>query len=175
MADKEKSKEVAPKKSEAKGAPKKSGGGKIIFFMTLFGCIVPFGVPTLIVCTGFLPTLIVLFTEQDTRHPALMTIGYMNLSGVLPFIIELWQKGQTMEAALGIIYDPSTWVVMLGAAGIGQLILYVVPYIVTTMIVSKQESRRRVLRQGIQELKAIWGEDVINTIPVEIVRGKQGK
>ncbi len=158
-----------------KDAPKKSGGGKIIFFMIIFGCLVPFGVPTLIVCTGFLPTFITMFTDTDPRHSALTTIGYMNLAGVLPFLIELWQKGQTMEAALGIVYRPETWVVMLGAAGVGQLILYVVPHMVATMVVTKQEARRRILRQAKVELESIWGEDVGNTIPIAVVRGKQSK
>jgi hypothetical protein len=166
-ADVKKGKDAAP--------AKKSGGGKIIFMMIVFGCFVPFGVPTLLVCMGFLPTLVVLFTETDPRHSALATIGYMNLAGVLPFIIELWEKDQTMGAALSIIRDPSSWVVMLGAAGVGQLILYVIPAMVASMIVAKQESRRRILREGIEQLESIWGKDVANTLPLESVRASLGE
>ncbi|MGE0108806.1 MAG: hypothetical protein AB7S81_03440 [Bdellovibrionales bacterium] len=161
------------KKKENSATQKKGGGGKIIFFMILIGCLIPFSIPTLIVCAGFLPTFVVLLTETDPRHPGLTTIGYMNLAGVLPFIIDLWQQDQTMGAAMSIIKDPSSWVVMLGAAGVGQLILYVVPHFVATMVVARQESRRRVLRDGLAELEKIWGKDVSNTLPIELVRQHQ--
>ncbi|HBM90892.1 MAG TPA: hypothetical protein DD400_03320 [Rhodospirillaceae bacterium] len=160
-------------KAKKEKAVKKSNGGKIVLFMILFGGLVPFGIPTFLVCLGLVPTLIVLFTETDSRHPALATVGYMNLAGVLPFIIELWERGQTMEAALSIIRNPQSWVVMLGAAGIGQLILYVVPSMVASMIIVKQEARYRVLRDGVKQLEAIWGKDVANTMPLDIVRANQ--
>ena len=152
---------------------KKAGKGKIVFFMILFGCLVPFGVPTLIVCLGFLPTFITMFTETDPRRPALTAIGYMNLAGVLPFLIDLWQQGQTMEAALAIVYQMQTWVIMLGAAGVGQLILYVVPPMVASIVLSKQDSRRRILKEAVAELESIWGEDIKTTLPIEVVRNKQ--
>ncbi len=163
------------KKEKGKEVKKSKSGGKIVLFMIVFGCLVPFGIPTFLVCLGLVPTLIVLFTETDPRHPALATVGYMNLAGVLPFIIELWERGQTMGAALSIIRNPENWAIMLGAAGIGQLILYVVPSMVASMIIVKKEARYRVLREGMKQLEAIWGKDVTNTTPLDIVRANQGK
>ncbi len=166
----EEKKEEAPKK----GDKKKKGGGKLIFFMILIGCVVPFGVPTLLVCLGLLPTLIALVTDTDENKSGLATIGYLNLAGVLPFLIELWQKGQTMEAAWAIVRDPFSWVVMLGAAGVGQLMLYTIPVIVGSMVVMKQESRLKTLREAIKELENIWGPDVTNALPLEVVRQHKG-
>lgn len=165
---------MAEKKKETKEKGKGKGGGKIIFFMVVAGCLVPFGVPTLLVCTGLIPTLVALFTDTDQNRSSLATIGYLNFAGVLPFLIELWQKGQTMEAAMAILGDPFTWVVMLGSAGIGHLILYTVPIIVSSMILMRQESRLRTLREGVTQLETVWGADVTNALPLEIVRQHQG-
>ncbi len=166
---------MAEKKDKsAKPSTKKKGGGKLIFFMIILGCLVPFGVPTLIVCVGLLPTLVALFTDTDQNRSGLATIGYLNLAGVLPFLIELWQNGQTMEAALRIVRDPFSWVVMFGAAGVGHLMLYTIPPIVTSMVLMKQESRLRTLREGVQQLEAIWGPDVANVLPLESVRQHKG-
>ncbi len=161
-------------KSSSKGGKKKGGGGKLIFLMTLAGCLVPFGVPTLLVSLGLIPTLVALLTDTDENRSSLATIGYLNFAGVLPFLIELWQNGQTMDAALRIIRDPFSWVVMFGSAGVGQLMLYTIPPIVTSMVLMKQESRLRTLREAVQQLEAIWGPDVGNALPLEAVRQHRG-
>lgn len=164
-------------KAEAgsKGKQKKSGSSfKTIFFMVLLGCFVPFGIPTLLVCVGLLPTVVALFTDTEVHRSKLATIGYMNFAGVLPFLIELWQKGQTMEAAAAIVYNPSSWVVMLGAAGVGHLILYAVPPVIASVIIINQESRLQTLKQGLQELENIWGPDVGTMAPLDTVRHNKG-
>lgn len=165
MAGKAASSSVDKKKNAKRG-----GSGKLVFFMIVLGCMVPFGIPTLLVCLGLLPTLVALFTDSDSHRSGLATIGYMNLAGVLPFLVELWQKDQTMEAALGIVKDPASWVIMLGAAGVGQLMLYAIPPFVASMVLIRQESRLKTLREGVQQLEAIWGPDVANTLPLETVR-----
>lgn len=156
-------------------AQKKSGGGgKTVLFMVILGCVVPFGVPTLLVCLGLIPTIVALFTDSDTHRSKLATIGYMNLAGVLPFLIELWQNGQTMEAAMAIIRNPSSWAVMLGAAGVGHLILYAIPPMIASVIIINQENRLDTLKQGLEELVKIWGPDVGTMVPLETVRHNKG-
>ena len=150
--------------------PKKSGGGKLVIFMVIIGCVIPFGVPTLLVCLGLTPTIVALLTDTEESHSSLATIGYLNFAGVLPFLIDLWQNGQTMEAALKIVFDPLSWAIMLGAAGIGHLILYAVPPVIASVILINQESRLRTLREGIQQLEAIWGADVTGNTPLDVVK-----
>lgn len=170
MAEEKKKEEKAAKPS----TKSKGGGGKLILLMTLAGCFIPFGVPTLLVCVGLLPSLVALVTDTDENRSGLATIGYLNLAGVLPFLVELWQNGQTMEAALRIVRDPFSWVVMFGSAGVGHLMLYTIPPIVASMVLMKQESRLRTLREGIRQLEAIWGADVSNALPLESVRQHKG-
>ncbi|MDD3181865.1 MAG: hypothetical protein PHD48_03560 [Alphaproteobacteria bacterium] len=169
MADAQKEQVVVKEK-----AKQKSGGGKTILLMAIFGCLIPFGVPTLLICLGLIPTVVALFTDADSHRSKLATIGYMNLAGVLPFLLELWQKGQSMEVATAIIRNPMSWAIMLGAAGIGHLILYAIPPMIASIIVINQEARLKVLRQGLQELEKIWGSDVGTMAPLDIVRHNKG-
>lgn len=161
---------------KAGGKPAKSGGGgfKVVLFMTLLGCFAPFGLPTLLVCTGLLPTLVAIFTERDNRGSGIAAVGYMNLAGVLPFLVDLWQKGQTMDVAMAIIRDPFTWVVMLGSAGVGHLILFAVPPAVVMFTYNRQQARLNTLREGAKELQNIWGPEVANAVPVETVLHNRG-
>jgi len=168
---------MAKAETAAKKEAKKKGGGgfKTVLFMVVVGCIVPFGVPTLLVCLGLLPTCVALFTDTDSNRSGLATVGYMNLAGVLPFLIELWQKGQTMDVAMAIIRQPYSWVVMLGSAGIGHLILYAVPPMITSIVLINLESRKRTLREALQQLEAIWGPDVGTNHSLDAVRENKGK
>jgi hypothetical protein len=164
----------AAKADKAKPQKKSGGGFKVIFFMTILGCLAPFGLPTLLVCLGFMPTLVALFTDTDGRGSGVAAVGYMNLAGVLPFLVDLWQKGQTMDVAMTIMRDPFTWVVMLGAAGVGHLILFSVPAAVVTFVYNRQQARLRTLREAVKELEAIWGPEVANVVPVDTVLHNRG-
>lgn len=170
MAEEEK-KEEKPKK--AAPVPKKKGGGKLVFFMVLVACFIPFSVPTLLICLGFTPTLVALVTDTDRRRSGVATIGYLNLAGVFPFLVDLWMNGQTMEVALRIVKDPFSWVVMLGSAGVGYLILYAVPPAIASMVLTKKANRLVALREGHKQLETIWGPDVATNTPLDMLRRKQ--
>ncbi|MDX9690239.1 MAG: hypothetical protein EOM37_08770 [Proteobacteria bacterium] len=159
---------------KAEKASKKAGGFKLILFMTLVGCFIPFGIPTLLVGLGLIPTLVALATDADEKRSGLATIGYLNFAGVLPFWIDLWTNGQSMDVAMRIIRDPYSWVIMLGSAGIGHLILFTVPPAISIFIKSRQEARLDVLREGLKQLDAIWGPDVATMAPIEAVRKNKG-
>jgi hypothetical protein len=158
---------------KASGKTKGKGGARIILAMIVFGSLVPFGAPTLLVCLGLLPALVALCTDTDPRKSAFTTVGFMNLAGVVPFIIELWEKGQTMEAAFTILRQPLTWLVMFGAAALGQLLLYTVPPFMVHSAVTTMESRLRRLREGLEHLEAVWGTEVATSKPLNVIRGKE--
>lgn len=153
---------------------RKGGGFKTVLFMVVLGCLIPFGIPTMLICIGLTPTIVALFTDTDSQKSGVATVGYMNFAGVLPFLIQLWQSGQSMEVAMTIVRDPFSWAVMLGSAGIGHLILYAVPPIIASVIVINQENRLRTLREGLQELEKIWGPDVGTMTPLDAVRNSKG-
>lgn len=152
-----------------------TGKFKVILIMSIVGAIVPFGLPTLLVCTGLIPTLVALYTDTDPEKSTTTTVGFMNLAGVLPFLVDLWQKGQTMSVALSIVREPRSWVIMFGAAAIGQLFLYIIPPIIASTTIARLESRLNTLKEGIEQLRTIWGPEVATTLPIDQVRKQTGK
>ncbi len=157
-------------KPTEKTKPKKKSGFKLILFMILVGCVIPFGVPTLLVGLGLIPTLVAVFTDTDEKRSGLATIGYLNFAGVLPFWIDLWRHGQSMDVAIRIISDPFSWVIMLGAAGIGHLILFAVPQAVAIGVLAQQQARLRTLREAMEQLENIWGHAVTTNVTIDTLK-----
>jgi hypothetical protein len=161
---------MADDKKAAAAAPKKKKGGKLslIFFFILFILAAPFLMPTLtLILVGLLPTFVALLTDNDPQKSSTASIGAMNLAGLTPFLIDLWVKGQTMENAFQILRNPSNWLIMLGAAGVGQLIVFAVPQMMASMTFVHAESRLKLLKQNLEQLKAGWGPDVATTKPLD--------
>ena len=164
----------ASKNPETSARPSRGGKVKVTFFLLLGLAALPFLLPTVLVCLGLLPTLVALVADADRQKSSAMTIGFMNLAGVTPFLIDLWQQGQTMEAALHILGQSNTWLIMFGAAGIGKLLLYAIPPAMATLTLTRMEVRLRALKDGLEQLKAIWGPEIATSTPLDQVRKKEG-
>lgn len=174
MADK---KEEA-KKEEPKGegkTDKPKGAWKTILVMVLtIPTMLVFALPTLVVCIGLLPTLIALITDTDRQKSTAATIGFLNVAGVTPFVIDLWMKGQTMPHAFAIMSNSTTWLVMFGSAAVGHLLLYAVPHATATLTLTRMENRLRTLREALIQLKDIYGPDIATNKPLDQVRKRDG-
>jgi len=161
-------------KAEAKKAtPKKSKkSGKLGFFtiLLLLAFATPFMMPTvvLLIVTLF-PTYVAFATDGDPQKSGAISVGAMNFAGTVPFIIDLWSKGQTMGNALHILGDPNAWLVVLGASAIGQLVVYAIPQAIATLTLSTAESRVKSLRRNLDLLRESWGPDVATNKPIDKV------
>jgi hypothetical protein len=155
----------AKKKEEAK---KKSGKSGVVGIMILLGCATPFIVPTvMLLVIGLIPTYVELAIDNDRQKSGAVSVGAMNFAGIVPFIIDLWSKGQTMQDALQIMASANTWLVILGAAGIGKLIVHTIPQALATLTLTHAESRVKSLRKNLDMLKDSWGPDVATNKPVD--------
>jgi hypothetical protein len=96
----------------------------------------------------------------------------MNFAGVVPFILDLWMKGQTVANVISILRDPSTWLVMLGAAGIGHLIVYAVPQATATLTLIRMEARLKILKKNLETLRESWGPEVGTTKSLDAILRK---
>lgn len=156
----------------AKKGKKRGGTVGLIFIMVIFGAAVPFILPTLILfVVGMVPTLVAIMTDNDRQKSSTIAVGAMNIAGIVPFAIDLWIKGQTMGDLFQILRDSTTWLVMLGAAGIGQLIVFAVPQAVALLAFARDESRAKLLRRNLDSLKESWGPEVGTTKPIEQIEG----
>ncbi len=152
-----------------KGAkPKKRGKFGFYMVMILMGIMAPFILPTLaLIMAGMLPTVVAIFVDQDREKSSTAAIGAMNCAGLTPFIIDLWVSGQSMDNVVRLLSESSTWLVMLGAAGIGQLIVFAVPQALATLTLARAETRLKTLKANLEQLKTVWGPDVATTRPIE--------
>jgi hypothetical protein len=143
--------------------PVKKKGGKFKFILVLIvACAaMPFTLPSiLLLLAGFAPTYVAFATDDDPEKSGATCVGAMNLAGIVPFLIDLWEKGQTQENALRILTDSSAWVVILGAAAIGQLVVYAVPQAIATLSLTNADARVKGLRKNLELLKESWGQEV---------------
>ncbi|MDX2027104.1 MAG: hypothetical protein SFW62_00540 [Alphaproteobacteria bacterium] len=159
----------APKPADAKAAaPKKGGKLGLILFMVVFGASFWFIFPTFIlILVGMVPTCIAILADTDDQKSGAVAVGAMNGAGLAPFIIDLWSKGQTMEHLFQILREPSNWMVIAGAAGIGWLIVFAMPQALASLAMARAESRLKILRQNLDSLKTTWGPDVATTKSID--------
>lgn len=161
------------KPEEAKdGKTAKKKGGKLGLYTTMItaGFIAPFMFPTVVlVIIGLLPTIFAFFIDKDRQHSSATAIGAMNCAGITPFVIDLWIKGQSMGNVFQILSEPSTWLIILGAAAIGQTIVAVIPQAMATLTLVHSEMRVKTLKHNLEQLKESWGPDVGTTKPIDQV------
>ncbi len=153
-----------------KKSGKKKSGGKLGMFSALIiiSLAVPFMMPTVfLVLVGLIPTYVAFATDNDAQKSGAVSVGAMNFAGILPFIIDLWSKGQTMTNAIQIMGNANNWLIILGAAAIGQMVVYAIPQALATLTLTQAESRAKALRKNLDLLKESWGAEVATTKPID--------
>jgi len=154
-------KDEAKPQSGDKAAKKKGGKFKFILLLIVICAAMPFTLPSiLMLLAGLAPTYVAFATDGDPDKSGAASVGAMNLAGIVPFLIDLWAKGQTLDNALRIITDANAWVVILGAAAIGQLVSYAVPQAIATLSLTNADARIKSLRKNLELLKESWGPEV---------------
>lgn len=157
----------AKKKADAK-PPKKAGkaGGFLIAFALC--AAMPFVMPSVVlVLIAMIPTYVAFFTDNDPQKSGAVSVGVMNFAGIIPFLIDLWKKGQTLANAFQVIGSANSWLIILGAAAIGQMIVYAIPQAIATLTLTQAESRLKALRKNLDMLKEFWGPEVATTKPLD--------
>ncbi|MEE8270557.1 MAG: hypothetical protein V3R98_02330 [Alphaproteobacteria bacterium] len=115
---------------------------------------------TVLVLAGLVPTLVALIVDRTAERHAVIAVGTLNFAGVAPSVIALWRDGHTMDAALRLLIDPLSMLVMLGAAAIGWVLYLGVPSVLAVFLTHRNEAeiRRMVARR--EDLVAEWGPEV---------------
>ncbi len=82
-------------------------------------------------------------------------------------MIDLWVNGQSMDTVFHILGQSSSWLVILGAAAVGQLIVFAIPQAMTSLTLARAELRLKILKTNMEKLKSTWGPDVATTKPLD--------
>jgi Flp pilus assembly protein TadB len=88
----------------------------------------------LLVIGGMLPTAVAVVVDHHQRRYLARTVGAMNLAGVMPGALRLWEAGVSFDSLQQVIDSPYNWLVMYGAAAIGWVLYFCVPPVVAMVI-----------------------------------------
>lgn len=113
-----------------------------------------------VVAIGMLPTMVAWFADERKEKDAALTVALLNFCGVAPNLITLWNKGGDMHHALQMMYDPFNLLMMYGAAGLGWMLISVMPPVMSFLISVRTEETMRKLDQRLKKLREEWGESL---------------
>ncbi|MDB5490416.1 MAG: hypothetical protein JWO78_265 [Micavibrio sp.] len=137
----------------------------ILIFSLICGLIF---MPTMVlVIIGMLPTLTAVFIDRSSEKTRGVTVGALNLAGCMPFLLQLWGGGNTLDHAFTIITDPRTIIVMYCAASVGYIVDWAVSGLVATIMVQTSGTRLQNMAKRRTDLIARWGREVTGDLPLD--------
>ena len=146
-------------------APKKDGifkQNQLTLYLSIgFVVMIIMSLPTVMVIVfALLPTFVAFIVDKTAEKNAVFCVGSFNFCGVLPYLIDLWTGDNSMDAAILILTDVFSLVVMYGASAFGWMVFQSLPPIVATFITILAQSRVSSLRSTQRKLSEEWGSDV---------------
>lgn len=114
----------------------------------------------MVILFALLPTFVAFIVDRTPEKNAVFCVGSLNLCGVLPYLIDLWTGDNSMDAAILILTDVFSLVVIYGASAFGWMIFQSLPPIIATFITVLAQSRISSLRSAQRKLVDEWGEIV---------------
>ncbi|HYD31228.1 MAG TPA: hypothetical protein VEB64_10300 [Azospirillaceae bacterium] len=148
----------APHRRRARGRRTTKGFWTFVFLAAPVALV--FHATAIVLVVGMVPTAVAYFIDRTEAKLAPITVGSLNICGVLPFLLDLWFKKHSLAGAFSIIGSPVAWLVMYAAAGLGWAIFYGVPPAVVNFHVMRAEARMDALRKAQSELVQEWGTEV---------------
>lgn len=106
------------------------------------------------------PTAVALLVDSRPEKHAATSVGLLNFCGTLPALVDLWEKGQTLLQARMLLSDPLSWLLAMGAAALGWLLVLLATPLTHSYLSLVTQTRLRGLRRQQQRLVEEWGEDV---------------
>src|SRR4051812_23632705 len=139
----------------------RQGGGTLVLVLVVVLPLLAAFLPTAILLgVGMVPTLVAFIIDRDPEKTAPLTVGAMNIVGVMVPILQLWKSANTVQAAVIQLSHPLTLMMMYLAAAVGWGIYYGVPPAVAGFVTLRAENRIAKLEQEQKELVEEWGPEI---------------
>ncbi len=170
MASKPKAKSTPAKSAPAVAGKKKKSAAKGGLPVFMVGSIVMAAVflPSSVLLTiGMMPTIAVLFADPSHAKTKVVTVGALNLAGCVPFLLELWTQGYSLDKSFTIVSDPKAIIVMYAAAAIGYIFDWSLSAIVASVLYQRGIVRQELIRKRQEELALRWGPEVTGQLPLD--------
>lgn len=155
---------AAARRKRPQGSNTHGGGAEQLFAVVILCAMAFLAVVSMpmfmIVSAGMVPTLTAYFVDREPEKFAPIAVGAFNAAGILPFILELWTGLSTVNAALEILINPFTWLVMYGSASVGWVVYLGMPTFAAVWLEASADSQIVRLRKEQEKLLEDWGEDL---------------
>lgn len=109
---------------------------------------------------AMLPTIFAIFFDKNEHRCLSATICSFNLIGVIPFLIRMWESSSVDYVAKQILANVETWMIIYGAAFIGQLLYASMPLLVVKFYAAKTHSQVAKSEKKHKELCDKWGIEI---------------
>ena len=109
---------------------------------------------------AMLPTIFAIFFDKNSHRCLSATICSFNLIGVMPYLIRMWESSSVDYVAKQILADVGTWMIIYGAAFIGQLLYASMPLLIVKLYSTKINVKISKYEKKHKALCDQWGIDI---------------
>lgn len=109
---------------------------------------------------AMLPTVFAIFFDKNEHRCLSATICSFNLIGVMPFLIRIWESNSVNYVSKQILADVGTWMIIYGAAFIGQLLYASMPLLIVKLYSAKMKVNASKYEKKHKALCEKWGIDL---------------
>ena len=114
----------------------------------------------ILLALGLSPTVVAFIVDKSKSKYAAFSVGGMNVAGVTPSLLELWNGKNNVSAAMDILTDPFDLAIMFAGAGFGWMLYLVIPPVVSGLLTVIAHHRITQLRTEQKKLIKEWGEGI---------------
>ena len=113
---------------------------------------------SIIMAIGIVPTIVLGFTGKgEFRAEKLQCVGFSNIAGVLPFMVQAKMRG-SWDFVVG---DIMNLLLMYGSAAIGYALVYVGPLVAAFILQGMNDDRLKKIAAQKQAHVDMWGHEVL--------------
>lgn len=155
-----KKKKRSKSKSKSRLKTQTIGVKTFVFLVGVVGMSILFLPTTFLLAVGLLPTFVAVLVDPSPGKNKAFTIGAMNFAGCFYYLLELWTNSNSIEAAVFILSDPATIIIMYGLAGLGYVVNWATTLGVAAVLVERGEKRIARIGREKKKLEERWGVEV---------------
>jgi hypothetical protein len=129
-------------------------------FLSLALLLYMFWPTAIVLAIGLIPTALMLAFDQSKERYGVVTVGAMNLAGVVPTVVSLWIEGHSLPTAFKLLGNPINGAVIVLTSAIGVAFLLSAP--IAAAVIIKFRIRRQIddLKRRQVELEDTWSAEV---------------
>lgn len=157
---------MAKKVTARKRGRKRIGRSTALMIVCVVIAFIIAALPTVIVLiVGMIPTVVAYIIDLTPGRYAARCVAGLNIAGVVPFLDRLWSSTNDLMAAINVVTDVYAWFAFYAASGVGWALFVSLPGFVASFKTYSAKRRANALREGLEELKEEWGNEITGNAP----------